>query len=397
MRGRRLTALLVVSLSGALPAQEPAKTSGVTAADPFPTASAAEVGLDPTRLDTLVDAVVEHVASGDPVGAELLVIKNRRTVVHEAFGWRDRELERPFEKNTICRIRSMTKPIVATGIWQLVGDGELRLQDPVARHIEAFDNELSRSITIDHLLTHTGGFGHPGYPAQLTSYGSLRAAVDASGSAGPDSEVGAGYRYSDVDSATLAAVVAEIAGQPVESYIAQHILGPLRMTDTFCNFDPNDPRAARVSSTYVLRDGQLVKYWDPSREQQLPFFRGSGGIYSTPMDYARFLAAWMDRGSGPDSRLVPEGLIPTALASTVMSASEATPRHYARHWEVHGPVRDEHDVAEHGLPVFGHTGSDGTAALCSPEQDLMVLYFTQSRRAQNYVSVIRRIIELLKG
>ena len=59
--------------------------------DPFPKADPASVGLEPDALRQLADVVRGWVRDGKVVGAELHVIKNRRTVLHEGFGHRDRE------------------------------------------------------------------------------------------------------------------------------------------------------------------------------------------------------------------------------------------------------------------------------------------------------------------
>ena len=168
------------------------------------------------------------------------------------------------------------------------------------------------------------------------------------------------------------------------------------MKDTYFHCAPDSPWASRVSSTYVRRNGQLGKYWGPSQAQKVPYFRGSGGIYSTPRDYARFLAAWMDYGVVGELQLLPQKLVVAALTSNPMSLRAGEPRHYARHWEVLGPPRTADAILETGLPIFGHSGSDGTVALASPEQDLIVLYFTQSRRAQGWGEVMQPILGLFE-
>ena len=66
------------------------------------------------RLDLGPEAihltVEDLLAGGELVGAELLIIKDRRIVLHEAFGWSDREEQRPMERNSLFSITSMSKP-----------------------------------------------------------------------------------------------------------------------------------------------------------------------------------------------------------------------------------------------------------------------------------------------
>ena len=47
-------------------------------------------GLSSDALQRLASTVGRYVEEDRIVGAELLVIRNRHTVLHEAFGWRDR-------------------------------------------------------------------------------------------------------------------------------------------------------------------------------------------------------------------------------------------------------------------------------------------------------------------
>jgi CubicO group peptidase (beta-lactamase class C family) len=102
-------------------------------------------------------------------------------------------------------------------------------------------------------------------------------------------------------------------------------------------------------------------------QQEAPFFRASGGVYTTPIDYARFLTFWMARGQAAEGRLLSEELVAEALQPGLEPG-------YGYHWEILAPAS-----APGGLPAFGHRGSDGTIAVAIPEEDLLALYFTQSR------------------
>ena len=340
---------------------------------PFPYVAPEDLGLSPTRLHALVDTMEHWVSGGEVVGAELVVIKDRQIVVHEVVGWKDRERQIPYELNTIARIRSMTKPFVGTSIQMLAEEGKLNLTDRVSRHLPSWDNERSRDIIILQLLYHRGGFTQPGFPGALRSYGSLRGAVDATGRAGPQHEPDSRYFYSDAGSATLGAIVAEVSGMPVERFIETRIFAPLEMHDSFTMLSDDDPRRPRVSSTYSRSDrtARFEKYWENTQPQDMKFFRASGGIYSTPLDYAKFLALWMDYGRAHSHQLLqPE---------TVIRALQGRPTdgrlEYAMQWTVVPGDGTGSDT----LPLFGHGGSDSTSAFVDPAQDLMVLYFTQSR------------------
>ena len=335
--------------------------------NPFPIVNPKSVGIKPETLKFLSSRIEYWLEREEMVGAVLMIIKARKTVFHEAYGWQDKEREIPMQKDTICRMRSMTKPYVGTSILMLQEQKKLDLSDKVAEYVSFFRNDKCRDITIEQLMTHTGGFTQPGYPGSASSYKSLKSLVKTIGSTGPTNKPGERYIYSDAGSSTLAYIVTVLSGMPVEDYIQKNILKKLGMTDTFCNLTKDDPRRPRVSCTYSGDKGRWRKYWDNSRPQAVPYFRGSGGIYSTTADYARFLAMWMDRGKAESqSFLTPESV---KMALTPSALTKGDQSGYGFHWQIY---------IEPSL-IFGHGGSDGTMAFAIPEDDLIFLYFTQSR------------------
>jgi CubicO group peptidase (beta-lactamase class C family) len=332
-------------------------------------------------IQGIMDQIEEWVEGERIVGAEILIIRSREIILHEAFGWRDRERNIPMERNTICRIRSMTKPIVGTAILMLMEQERLSITDKVALYIPSFNNEKSREVTIEQLLTHTGGFEDPGYPGTAVDYGSLKELVDAVGTSGPTYTPGERFLYSDGGSSTLAYIVTVVSGMPVEDFIQTNILGPLGMVDSFCNLTEDDPRRSRVSCTYWQNAGEWVKYWDNHDPQVVPFFRGSGGIYSTTTDYARFLTMWVDEGISGSMRFLTPGTVRQALTPSPQSIEGNFP--YGFQWSIY----DE--------PTFGHSGSDGTLAWADPVEDLMIFYFTQSRRNNTTGEIVNIVLEAL--
>ncbi len=360
-----------------------------TSDDPFPSADSTELGVSVETLDELWTTVSDWVEAGDPVGAEVLVIKEGRTIFHETFGWKDREREVPMEKHSIARIRSMTKPFVGTSILMLREKGELALDDPVSKYIPAWDTDVCRDIRIEQLLTHTAGFKQPGYPGSPMSFANLRDLVDATGAAGPQMTPGEQYNYSDADTATLGCIVAELSGMPVEDFIQKNFFDALGMTSSMCNLSTNDPRRPRVSSTYKASGAAFQRYWDNTRAQSVPYFRACGGIYSTPMDYARFLDMWVQGGVREGERFLPESVVRDALRVTPLSGSGGVG--YGWHWQIPIVVGEaSHDESE-SLPEFGHAGSDGTIAIAFPRERVMAFYFTQSRDGKTIGSFMRLI------
>ena len=117
----------------------------------FVVAGAAQIPMNPaashearpdTRagsFDKLDQRIGDWVDTGDPVGAELLIMRGDQTIFRKAYGWDDREEGRAMQTGSIFRIRSMTKPILGTAVLMLLDKGRFSLDDPVSRYLPAFD------------------------------------------------------------------------------------------------------------------------------------------------------------------------------------------------------------------------------------------------------------------
>ncbi len=396
-RGCALALLVAVTLSGWASAGCDSPTSPASgllsspvAGAPFPYASPEEVGLDRRALIRVADSVRAWVDGGTIVGAELLLVKNRRIVLHEAMGWSDRERGISMERNSLFRMRSQTKPFVGTSILMLAEAGQLALDDRVADHLPSFDNPRSREITLRQLLTHTGGFAHVRdvpWPRPFYTYPSLRAAVDEIGIIGPSYPPGTGYRYSDKGTATLGAVAAEVSGLPLERFIETRILQPLGLADTHTLFTPNVSWAPRMNASYLWNGSVWERYWDNTMDQLYPFFRACGGLYSTVFDYARFLALWMDGGTLAGTRLLEADAVRQALEDRVPVGSTSEYAYQWRIWFTPPPAGT--------LPIFGHTGASGTLGAAIPQGDALLLYFTQSEGTPTRDSFLEMVVPIL--
>ncbi len=366
-----MAAAILVPFLSALPASEE---------EPFPRATPESQELDSSALDELVRIVRGFVDEGEIAGAELLMIKNRKTVLHEAIGWKDAEDKIPMVRGTIFNIRSMSKPVTGTMAQMLIDEGKLALSDPVSDHLDFFGSGKATAIEVGHLLTHRSGFPMSCINVPLTEYADLAAVARQAAGVGPEFTPDSRFRYSDAGSDCLGAVVEAVGGSPLSELFESRIFAPLRMTDTYTKVKADDPRVDRTSSNHTGTKGTWLRYWKPGDEPFYPFAMGSQSVYCTPVDYARFLALWMDEGMAGGKRLlsgkaIERGLEPVSLMN-YPTRYEGLDVYYARMWMLY---IDPEVKPDEQLEAFGHGGSDGTYAVAFPGRDLMVLFFTQSR------------------
>lgn len=364
------------------------------AAEPFPTATPESQGLSSQSLGKLLDVVRGFAEKGDIVGGELLVIKNRHTVLHEVVGLADREGKKPLKLDTIYCIRSMTKPLAGAAVQILIDEGRLSLDDTAAKYLPSFDNDKSRGITVRQLLTHTGGLPLSSIlGTNFQELASLRDVADMSGKKGPTVPPGSRFQYSDDGADTLGAIVSAITGQPAEAFITKRILEPLGMHDTLPLVRVAGDKLDRFTPAYMGNRDNWLRFSSPESKPLFPYFLASQGMYSTTKDYARFLAMYMDQGRAGDKRVLSEAAVKRTLEPAIATGS---PTGFPKLSTYYGQMMIDY-VADKKLVAFGHNGSDGTWAYAWPEHDLMVLYFTQSRGNTTGMELEAAIDRLLLG
>ena len=390
------------SFSGNYQVQSPSPQAGYHTGIVFPVSSPEEQGLSSESIEEITDIIENYNGSGKIVGAELLIIKNRHTVCHRAFGCKDIDEKTEMKLNTIFNIRSMTKMLTGAAVQQLIDKDIIHLQDKVSLYIPGFDNEKSKAITIEQLLTHKSGL-----PLSIllkrkyTEFENLTDLANAIGEEGPEFEPGSKYWYSDSGADVLGAIVETVTGNTIDQYITEYFLAPLGMNDSFYLHNYHGSRLQDISSLHVGLQGNWSKIWKPGDTLFYPFAVGSQSLYSTPVDYARFLSMLMDNGmAGEQQLLSPEAvrrIVTPVSIMTSLGMDVEFPTTFSGLKVCYGQmsiIYTENDI--NGKPlIFGHSGSDGTYSWVWPEQNLMLLYFTQSRGTMTGISLEGQIDKLL--
>jgi methyl acetate hydrolase len=230
-----------------------------------------------------------------------------------AFGKRD-DSGVPVKLDSIFYIASMTKAITSTAALQLVEQGKLKLDEPVAKHIPefaslkviaGFDNSgqpqlrpASKLVTLRHLLTHTSGFAYDTWNEAMFRYASVTNSLNRAPLDMPPSplvfEPGSAWQYgTSLDWAGR--LVEIVSGLSLEDYFQQHILKPLGMNDTSYIL-PKEKFERLVSYYRRGPDGALQQA--PREVPQPPkVYGGGGGLYSTASDYLHFTQMILGQGT----------------------------------------------------------------------------------------------------
>jgi CubicO group peptidase (beta-lactamase class C family) len=400
--GRSLVAAPLVAL--ALSATAAAKPPAAVPPPPLPLASPESQGLSSERLERLHAGIQRFVDEGKHAGAVSLVARQGRIVDWHTYGKRDLETGLPMERDTICRIYSMSKIVTSVAVLALLEEARFRLDDPIGDYLP----ELARMkvltggtverplladakgpITIRHLLTHTSGltydFGDGTVdkifrevkPFEASSLGEFLQRV---GRLPLAHEPGERFTYG-VSTDVLGALVEKVSGRSLAEFMEERIWRPLGMKDT--GFGVPEAKRGRLAKVYEKGSAgglRPVKWLLEQEPVELPkLLSGGGGLFSTTGDYARFMQMLLNGGTLDGVRVLSPKTVELMTANHLTFASRPYRDNPSEGFGLGGAVRV--DLARDGglgsVGQFGWTGMATTYASLDPKEKTVVLLFVQ--------------------
>jgi len=255
-------------------------------------------------------------------GAALAVSRNGRVVYARGFGHADAEKKQPVQPTALFRIASVSKPITAVAVMQLVEQGKLKLDDtmltmlpPDTRPANSGDVRTEQ-ITIRHLLQHSGG-----WDSAKTSYDPMFRSIEIAKAekADPpaDSEAivrfmlrrkldfqpGERYAYSNFGYCVLGRIIEQATQQGYEGYVKQRVLAPLGIETMRIGKSLAEGRAPGEVEYFDTqgRKGAAVVGEKLGAPVPLPYgtfyieaMDAHGGWLASAVDLARFVGAFDD-------------------------------------------------------------------------------------------------------
>ncbi|MGW3685357.1 serine hydrolase domain-containing protein [Streptomyces sp. NPDC005125] len=283
-----------------------------------------------TDLHDILDA---HVSKWTVPGAVGLVARGDRTEV-QAAGSADVEGTVPMARDSIFRIASMTKPIVAAAVMMLVEEGRIALDEPVGRWLPELASPrvlrtpsgplddvvpANRPITVFDLLTFRAGYGFPSdftLPGVAPLFSELKQGPEPADVPAPDEwmatlsriplldQPGEAWLYNTC-SDIQGVLIARVAGRSLPEFLDERLFGPLGMVDT--GFAVPAAKRDRFTSLYRIDpngDPQLVDAPDGQWSSVPAFPSGAGGLVSTLDDWLAFARMMLADGTFDGRRLL---------------------------------------------------------------------------------------------
>ncbi len=351
----------------------------------------------------------EMIAEGFIPGGSVLVLRGGREVLYVNEGLADVENGVPVRRDSVFRLFSMTKPIIAAAAVLLAERGKIDFSDYVEKYLPGFANQSvmedgclvrpRRRVDLMDLLGMCGGLTYDGpdesgqqivalmkevqekreTPAELSTV----EIANRIGGIPLAYQPGTRTRYS-VSADVMGAVIEMAAGEPLSAFLKREFFDPLGMKDTgFCF---REDQKERIPTVYTKTAGKLVKLI-PEKFGVTDFFRepafasGGGGLVSTIDDYARFCTMLLNMGELDGRRILsPESV------RFLMSPQHGEEKEFEILHELSGTAYGKfmrHMVSPGKFPGFarmdeyGWDGWLGTYMANFPHEDMTILIMTQ--------------------
>jgi len=331
-------------------------------------AAPADVGLDPAPIEAAVALVRAH---EQPVGTATyplypgavgLMGHEGKVVRTDASGWAVAygdggaplpDARRvPMREDTIFDLASVSKLFTSIAVVQLVQEGRVGLDEPLATYLPEFAAGGKEQVTVRQLLTHTSGF--VAWLPLWSAYPDRESRIAAVMAQPLDAPPGTRYLYSDLNLISLGVLVERLRGEPLDQVVADRITGPLGMTDT--GYHPT--AVERTAATeYQASPPRGVVRGEVHDENawSLGGVAGHAGVFSTAGDLAVLSQTLLNGGRYGTARI----LSPASVRLMVTDFNAAFPG------DAHG-LGFELDQrwymdAMSGPRTAGHTGYTGTS------------------------------------
>ena len=293
---------------------------------------------------TAIDAALRRATDAREIAGVVAMATSATDLLYQGtFGVTDLATGTALRPDNIFRLASMTKAITSVATMQLVEQGKLALDAPIALvlpHLAApmvLDGFLANfmprlrpaagPITLRHLLTHTAGFGYDTWNADLERATAALGLPDRPTNTDELARTpllfdpGTRWNYS-IATDILGHVITAASGLAIDDYLETHVTGPLGMPDTTFTLTPAQ-RERLVAVHQRQADGSLGPGDRPAGNGPA-WLAAGGGLCSTAGDYIRFLRMLLRGGTLDGARLLDAATV-ADMARNHIGALDVTP------------------------------------------------------------------------
>ena len=273
---------------------------------------------------TQIDQILRQKSDAKEIPGVVAMAANSKEVIYQgAFGKRDLSKNDAMTADSVFWIASMTKAITTAAAMQLVEQGKLALDAPVAKVLpdlaapqvlEGFDAKgepklrpAKKAITLRQLMTHTAGFCYDLWNGDMASYlqktglPTITTCKNDALKTPIATDPGTRWEYgTNID--FVGKAVEAVSGKRLDAYLRDHLFAPLGMNDT--GFKLTEAMRKRLVGMHARGpDGSLAPL-PFELEQEPEFHMGGGGLYGTAGDYIKFTQMILNKGRGNGNQVL---------------------------------------------------------------------------------------------
>lgn len=280
-----------------------------------------ETGTTARAFSAIDEIARSFVREHDVPGLAIAIAKEGRLVYARGFGCADVEKKEPVRPDSLFRIASVSKPITAVAVMQLIERGRLSLDTrmldvlrPGAAHGQEADRRL-QEITVRHLLQHSAGWDRRLSFDPMFRSVQIAKALGVPAPAEPDHIVrfmlgqsldfspGERSAYSNFGYCVLGRIIERLAGQRYEDYVRRNVLAPLGVKRMQVGKSRLAERADGEVRYYTRYPGTGPSVFEADLGASVPVQYGAwhveamdshGGWIGTATDLVRFASALDD-------------------------------------------------------------------------------------------------------
>ena len=339
-------------------------------------------------IDTQISTFLEK---NHMPGMVVMIVQNKETVLHKAYGYSDMEAKIPMKKNAIFRLHSMTKPLTSLAFLKFTHQRNIHLDTPLQHFFPLFNKKTD--IPLHTILTHTSGFGYGFSIRRWAGYRYLFSGIGSSETLPEFMETLSGlplffepdvrWRYS-YSTDVLGAIIQKVEATPFDDYMAQHLFTPLKMNSTGF-FVPKEEKERLVpmygNDLFSDIPSKLTFEEDSELFEKPKGASGGGGGFSTAEDYMKFLRYLMYPEDYPS--LVPSSMTKEMLKDQISHIEIGVPeRYYPNSGFGYGVGVKKANEAYLSKGSFYWAGKGGTTFWVDPSKNLAVVAMMQMKGAR---------------
>ena len=314
------------------------------------------------RLRELDRYTTQAVRDWNVPGLSVAVVHNGRVVFAKGYGVLDVGRATPVDTQTLFAIGSTTKAMTTMALAMLVDEGKLRWDDPVIKHLPAFqlsDPYVTREVTVRDLVTHRAGLPNADF---LWSWNDLPSeeVISRLRLVRPAYSLRSSFIYQNIMYAVAGKVVEAASGMSWADFLRARIFQPLGMTRTVATLAETQ-RVSNVATPHSSVRDTLRTIGNNPVDAVAP----AGSVWSSTSDMAKWIRFMLDSGRVAGRRLVQQATFEELVRPQVrVPEGEFYPTAQLTrpHWTTYGLAWFQQDYR--GRKVDFHTGSiDGMVAI----------------------------------